>query len=319
MHNLPMDPLPPAAEAVQPPQFSPAPGPQTFNEYVRFVFLGPNGLRAGWRLLIYMAMVVGIVLGLGALAQLLHVKGTIWGSAVGEGLLLIAALLPAVIMSLIEKRPFGAYGLPGRNAFRRPFWVGAVWGFVAISALLLIMRALHVFYFGGLALSGVRILKFAAFWGIFFLGVGFAEEFLFRGYTQFTLTQGIGFWPTAIILSCIFGGVHLGNAGEGCPGALAAGLIGFFFALTLRRTGDLWFAVGFHAAWDWCESYLYSVPDSGGMVPGHLINSSFQGPKWLTGGSIGPEGSALVFVVIVLVWIAFDRMYPKAVYPPAAV
>ena len=67
-------------------------------------------------------------------------------------------------------------------------------------------------------------------------------------------------------------------------------------------------------SWDWGESYLYSVPDSGGMMPGHLLNSSFHGPAWLTGGSVGPEGSALVFVVIVTLWVLFDRMYPEVKY-----
>jgi len=30
----------------------------------------------------------------------------------------------------------------------------------------------------------------------------------------------------------------------------------------------------------------------------------------LTGGSVGPEGSVLVFVVIALMWVVFDRVYP---------
>jgi hypothetical protein len=95
---------------------------------------------------------------------------------------------------------------------------------------------------------------------------------------------------------------------------LAVAVIGIFFCLTLRRTGTLWFAVGFHASWDWGESYLYSVPDSGGMSPGHLLNSSFHGSRWLTGGSVGPEGSVMVFVVIALAWVVFNRVYPEVRY-----
>jgi membrane protease YdiL (CAAX protease family) len=97
--------------------------------------------------------------------------------------------------------------------------------------------------------------------------------------------------------------------------AIPAVLIGFFFCLTLRRTGDLWFAIGFHASWDWGESYLYSVPDSGGKAPGHLLHSSVQGPAWLTGGSAGPEGSVFLFLLLVVLWVFFDRIYPEAKYP----
>jgi uncharacterized protein len=72
-----------------------------------------------------------------------------------------------------------------------------------------------------------------------------------------------------------------------------------------------------HASWDWGESYLYSVPDSGGMVTGHLFNSSFHGSRWLTGGSVCPEGSVLVFVVIAASWVVFDRVYPSVARAPS--
>ena len=97
-------------------------------------------------------------------------------------------------------------------------------------------------------------------------------------------------------------------------GGLAAGLIGFFFCLTLRRTGNLWFAVGFHMSFDWGETFLYSVPNSGTVEAGHLLNSSFQGPHWLTGGTVGPEGSVFVFVLIGILWVAFDRLYREVRY-----
>jgi hypothetical protein len=73
--------------------------------------------------------------------------------------------------------------------------------------------------------------------------------------------------------------------------------------------------VGFHLSFDWGETFLYSVPNSGTVEPGHLLNSSFHGPMWLTGGSVGPEGSIFVFVLIALLWILLDRMYPHAKYP----
>jgi hypothetical protein len=155
------------------------------------------------------------------------------------------------------------------------------------------------------------VLKFAAFWAVLFLVVGLFEEFVTRGYTQFTLTQGIGFWPAAILLSAAFGAIHLGNQGEGWIGALGAACIGLFFCLTLRRTGTLWFAVGMHASWDWGETFFYSVPDSGLIAPGHLLKSSFHGSRWLTGGSVGPEGSVLLVLIIAVLWITFDRLYPE--------
>jgi len=143
-----------------------------------------------------------------------------------------------------------------------------------------------------------------------FFFVGLFEEFLFRGYAQFTLATGIGFWPAATVLSAGFGAVHLFNPGEGRVGALSVFVIGMFFCLTLLGTGDLWLAVGLHAAFDWGETFLFSAPDSGLVAPGHLLNSSFHGSAWLTGGTVGPEGSVVAFGVVALSAVLFVIVYP---------
>ena len=68
-------------------------------------------------------------------------------------------------------------------------------GFAGITLLLAAMYGLRVFDIGHLALHGARIVKFAAFWALYFLLVGFFEEFMVRGYSQFALTRAMGFWP----------------------------------------------------------------------------------------------------------------------------
>lgn len=284
--------------------------------FLHSIFLGPEGLRVPWRLLLYLLMGLVLVFILGGVLRLWHPHGgaRLWAGLVSEALLAFSAMVPAFIMARIEKRPFGNYGLPSREAFRKHFWVGTAWGLVSLTLLLLMMRAAGAVSIGGLQLHGARILKFAAFYAGFFLLVGFFEEFLMRGYTQYTLTQGIGFWPSAVILSAAFGALHLGNGGEAWLGIFAAALIGFFFCLTLRRTGTLWWAVGFHMSWDWGETYLYAVPNSGTTMPGHLLSSSFHGSVWLSGGSVGPEGSVLAIVTVALLWIVFERVYPQARY-----
>lgn len=279
------------------------------------VFMGPDGLRSGWRFAIYLVAFFALLFLITFVTKpFLHLRPhqtpPVWVFLLGEFESLIAATLPAFALAKYEKRAFGSYGLPLQSAFGKQFWVGLTWGICAITVLMLVMRGAGVFYFGGLALHGLRIAKFAAFWAALFLVVGLFEEFITRGYTQFILTRGMGFWPAALLLSAAFGAIHLGNKGEAWIGALAAACIGLFFCLTLRRTGSLWFAVGMHASWDWGESFLYSVPDSGQVAPGHLLGSSFHGSRWLTGGSVGPEGSVLVFVLIAAMWVLFDRLYP---------
>ncbi len=311
-----MDELQPGAATPVPEPPSPGLNPPVMTpsaDGMHNLFLGPQGLRPGWRLFLYVGMVLVVFFALSSFVHLIpsHGTGPLWQTFFIYIVLVTSSFLPARVMAATEKRRFGDYGLTWRGVFGKHFWLGLLWGGVALSILMLLMRAAGVFSFGSVALHGLRVVKFAAFWGAFFLLVGFFEEFTFRGYTQFTLATGIGFWPAALLLSFIFGASHLQNPGEAWVGALCAGVIGLFFCLTVRRTGTLWFAVGMHASWDWGESYLYSVPDSGGMVTGHLLNSGFHGSRWLTGGSVGPEGSVLVFVVVGASWWLFDRVYPK--------
>jgi membrane protease YdiL (CAAX protease family) len=287
------------------------------------IFKGPSGIRSGWRLLLFLVLatipfitvqVLMVVLGLRhRLAPGLNVYIIIFS----ESILFLCPLFAAWIMGFLEHKSLRDYGLPGRGAFGRDFRIGAVIGFAALTLLLVGIHLGSGFYFGNLALSARGILYFGVMWGLAFLIVGFAEEFLFRGYALATLAEGIGFWPAAIVLSLLFGAVHLGNAGENPVGAVSAGLVGLLFCFSFRRSGSLWFAIGLHAAWDYGESFIYSVPDSGTVVPGHLLNSHFQAgaPTWLTGGAVGPEGSVLVFVVLAILFVVVDRMYPEVKFP----
>lgn len=74
-------------------------------------------------------------------------------------------------------------------------------------------------------------------------------------------------------------------------------------------TGELWLSVGVHAASVLAEDFLFSVPDSGGVYTGHLVSSQFSRPAWLNGGAAGPEGSVLIFPLLVvgvaLLWFAY--------------
>jgi membrane protease YdiL (CAAX protease family) len=303
--------------APSPPNAGPMPSGPEFAaanqpSYAHTLFMDSDGLRPGWGIAFYALMFLplqGLAVKLAG-SRDFGASG-LWAMMLEEVGDLVAAVIPAVVLARVEQRPWRVYGLPGRGAFGKRFWVGAIWGFAGISLLIFMLYGLGGFEFGHFALHRARIAKFAAFWAVMFVVVGVFEEFWLRGYSLFTLARGIGFWPAAAALSCGFGLIHLRNSDEQWMGALGAALIGLFCCLTLRRTGNLWFAVGFHAAWDWGETFFYSVPDSGTVWPEHLLSSSLRGSAWLSGGSVGPEGSVLCFVVLAAIWVGFDRVYPE--------
>jgi len=289
----------------------------------RRIFIGPNGLRAGWRLLLFLIIAFAIASLVGIVIRLLvggapfagKVKQvTPWQLSGFEGALLFYSAGAAWIMGKIEGRRFGQYGLPGKQALRKDFWVGLLWGFLTTSGTLLAIFALHGVRISGPMIHGTTILTSAGAWTLAFLVVGLSEEFSFRGYTQFTLTTGIGFWPSAFVLSALFGLVHKSNSGENILGELSVVLFGLLFCLFLRRTGNLWWAVGFHMGYDWGETFFYGVPDSG-LLPYHnLFNASFSGPRWLTGGTVGPEASIFTPIALLIVGILFSFKYREVRY-----
>jgi uncharacterized protein len=313
------DDMPPRtpSESASPAGQGAGPGPTGFRE----IFIGPNGIRAGWRLLIFIALVVGLIAA--TQRMLFAIPGVkAWVTSqpknvmtpvnqiVGEGMVVVCLLIAAGIMTKIERRSFADYGLPLREAFGGRFWEGLPFGFAMVSLLLGLIAAFHDYSISGAAISGAEAAKDGILYAIGFGLVGVFEEFSFRGYMQSTLTQGMGFWPAAIVLSIAFGAIHLQNPGEAWLGAIMAGSFGIVAALSLQRTGSIWFAIGMHAAFDWGETYFYGVPDSGFVARGHLLNSQFFGSRWISGGSVGPEGSVFALLVLVLAAVFIHFMFP---------
>ena len=278
------------------------------------VFQSASLLFVFLRICIFIALAIGISFALQWItASLLPVDRSLYSPmtlALSEGGSLAGALAAGLVMSRLERRSFGKYGLPARGAFGKLFWQGALFGLVEISAVIGWIAVFGSYHFGSLAIHGAGLLRWAAFWGALFLMVGLYEEFAFRGYVQFTLAQALRFWPAAVLLSVAFGLVHITNPGESKLGIAGVILTGLLWCFTLRRTGNLWFAVGMHASFDFGETFLYSVPDSGIVFPGHLSNATLAGPAWLTGGSTGPEASVCDFIVLLILFYLFHRLYP---------
>jgi hypothetical protein len=227
-----------------------------------------------------------------------------------ELLLFLTAFIPAVFLSFAERRPIADFGLPLNTRGLLQFSQGFLFGLAEISALIGLISAGGGYAFGTVALHGSSLWTWFVYWLIFFFLVGLAEEFAFRGYSQFALAQSIGFWPAAIALSVGFGAIHLKNPGESWIGIVDIVGTGLLLALTLKRTGNLWLAVGWHAAFDFGESFLFSVPDSGTLLPGHLSNATLHGPSWLTGGTVGPEGSVFSFLTMAAAAFFIHKAFP---------
>lgn len=321
------------------------------------VLIGPLGLRAGWAIMLYLilagilgtALFFGLAKATGSLADLQHenqqsrqaalhakeahlppvAQPTRLGFAyLTEVPQIGAVLLAALGLSYLERRRFSVYGTGLRHL--RDLLPGAAWGLAAMALLVGLLRSMHLVIFDGRLLHGSAIAGFGLAWLLFFLLVGLYEEFLFRGYIQFTLMRGllrlaerlapahariVAFWLSALVWSVLFFVVHIANSGENPAGLFSVFLAGILFSYALWRTGSLWWGIGFHMTWDWSQSFLYGVPDSGTLSIGRLFATHASGNPLLSGGVDGPEGSLFMIPVVLLAFLVV-RLRPQAQQPP---
>lgn len=292
---------------------------------LRRVFLGPAGLRAGWSF----ALFVGLLF----LAQ--AVIGLVWDRllepppevpwdplwiTLGDAATLAAALFGIAVMGRLERRSFSEYGLVFRRLFGRRFWEGTLWGLAVVAGIVLPLWAVGGYSVEAINLHGATLVTQALLWGLAFLAVGVAEEALFRSYALYTLARGMGFWPAAGLLSALFGVLHyVLKPGETWIDGASTGLLALLLCLAVRRTGDIGLAAGFHAAFNFTALFLFGGANSGNAgqpIPGRLLDASFNGPQWLTGGPMGLEASVFVFLVLAVAFPLFHHLHPTARFRP---
>ncbi|HUX28711.1 MAG TPA: CPBP family intramembrane glutamic endopeptidase [Terracidiphilus sp.] len=335
---------------------------------LRWMFIGKQGLRAGWSVFLFIVLTFLFMMALSAAVGALSGNGR-QGSTVSlspiaalvmEAISVLSILGAGTVVALIERRRVLDYNLIGPRRCAH-FLGGLAAGFLALSALVGALAWGGWLHFGPVALSGTQILGSGAVWGAAFLFTGLFEEGSFRCYLQFTLTRGInfwwamgivaafcvavalrdkgngawgiyvmallgvvpclilhlkrtqgsGFWQAAWVTSTFFGFLHTGNAGENWIGIAAAGAIGFVFCVSVWVTGSAWWAIGCHAAWDWAETFFYGTANSGLVPKGHFLSTAPAGSAFWSGGTDGPEGSVLVFAVILLLLAALIAIYGR--------
>jgi uncharacterized protein len=322
------------SEATLPPGEATPPAPPST---LRKIFIGKDGIRAGWSLLIFIALFAAFLYCARVISHKLHAPApthpktaseiSLRSAFVGESIPLLVTILVTWIMSRIERRPNSVYGL-GDARMLSHFFAGLGWGVVCLSLLVLTLWKTGLLVFDSRLLFGGDIFRYGSLWLFLFCLAGLFEEYFTRGYLLYTLTRGLGgfyqwafkthhshalgFWTSAVILSFLFGVRHSSNPGESPIGLLSAGLASMVFCLSLWRTGSLWWAIGIHASWDWSQSFLYGVADSGMMAQHHLFATHPVGKPILSGGTTGPEGSIFIVAIVALIALIIVVTLPRA-------
>ena len=250
----------------------------------------------------------------GALGNLWHLGTQLSAAniALGELETLIIALTLTALFGFFEGRRIDSYGLPIAQAFRGRFWEGFLVGVVWAGVVALLMIALGGMRIEGIALHGSALLWMPLAWFGANVMVGIGEEAWFRGYLLQTLSKGIGFWFAAIVLSLWFVAEHyFFKTGENLWDCISLFAFGILVCFTVLRTGNLWFGVGLHVAFDYMQLFVIGTPNGAQVPVGHFLNASFSGPAWVNGGVLGTEASVLMYPMFVAAFVYVALRFPN--------
>ncbi len=265
-------------------------------------------LRAFGKAAVYLIIAFASLLAVSAIlkastgqtVQSLMQGGSVQSLIVHAGLFLSLVAVPTTLSLMIWKEPFSFSGWSFANSARLAS-VGLATGGGLMVLFVITLWALGA-WSGSFATPSIGDMAGAVLiWAAVWLVQAAHEEGLHRGYPFVQLSRSLSFWPAASLLSLWFLWGHVGQEGATAISLVVAGLFAMVLAYSFLHTGSLWFALGFHSSWNFAQSSLFGMSNSGGESEGVVLLSRLNGPPLLTGGTAGPEGSLLSLVAVVAV------------------
>lgn len=261
--------------------------------------------RTGWRILGYFVLwfaLYGAVLHLIAGPQpttLRNVAGHL--VVVGAGV-----ALTVVFRRFVDRRPWADIGLvkPDR---RQLAWIAG--GFAAGMAVVGLWFAIQLML-GTAKVTGVELTErgVAGTAGVLAAGLlyyvtsAMVEEVAFRGYVFQNLREALPAAWAVGVTGLLFAAGHFVGGSAG-PMHAAIGLVDFvlfstLMILTRLRTGALWTAISFHAAWNWAQDYVFGVGVAGEEdYHNALVHVRLDGPSLLVGGPHNADTDLLTILL----------------------
>ncbi len=272
-----------------------------------WVFDGKGGLRNGWWVLLFLALMAAALLAFWTFAAFLHEHGLRLGDG-APALLFLLSLGATGICARLRGEPLASVGFRMGRRWAAEFGWGALLG----AAVMLVAGAL-VRASGSIAweLDPGRSLGALASGLVGFAFVALWEENLFRGFLFQRLVDGLGVRPAQLLGALLFALAHWGNPGMGGATKLWATLnlvlAALFLGLAYLRTRSLALPVGIHLGWNWTQGNLLGFGVSGTSGQPGWIRPVFRGgPEWVSGGAFGLEasllGTAAVLAGLLLLW-----------------
>lgn len=301
---------------------------------IKSLFWGNNDkrLRAGWRLLVQLLVLMGLMLGgiliLGIVSGIFAVSAAM--PATAEAMSPTSSAIIAVIVTVamtaslwimgrfVDKRPLVAYGLRLNGQWWVDFAFGAALGVALMALIFGVQWALGWVTIERMFANsaGYSFAVGFALVTVNFIGVGIYEEMLSRGYHLLNLAEGFSFLGerTALLLawgasSAVFGLLHANNPNATLLSTLNITIAGIMLGLPFVLTRSLAIPIGLHITWNLAQGNIFGFPVSGTRLNSTTVIEIVQGgPDLWTGGRFGPEAGLFgllamaLGIVAIIVW-----------------
>ena len=279
-------------------------------------------VRAGWRFLAQFILSMALLNGFMFLMQQFvmgkygHMPTSMAEDPIGLTLLIVLDELVAVglfTLSIwicgryLDKRRFVDFGLHLNRRWWGDLLFGLLLGGFLMSLIFFVEMAAGWItvtgYFTAAHLPGENFLLGVSPKIAMFLGIGFREELLARGYQLTNLAEGLantrlgkrgGLILATILSSMLFGLLHAANPNSTVISTIMVMVGGLMLATGYILTGELAIPIGLHITWNFFQNVVFGFPVSGmSAYPAYVIALEQSGPDLMTGGAFGPEAGLL--------------------------
>lgn len=154
-----------------------------------------------------------------------------------------------------------------------------------------------------------------------YLGIGLiavliqsgAEELLIRGYFMGAIESRYGAVWALVLNALLFAGLHLGNPGITVLAIVRLLCISMLYGLFVVRYKSLWMAIGMHTTWNYTQSLLLGLPNSGIVSERALLHLDSSRGGFFYDEVFGLEGSvtALIVAITLVAIVAFVPLGKK--------
>ncbi len=269
-------------------------------------------LRSGWRILLFLIAIFVLYYLLAVLAELTRVVPP---QSLFFLFYIVILLVTFMMLRFVDKRRFASVGFPYHGKIFKEILLGFVIGTVMIGLVgwaELVVGAIKLNPRPDV--SPLMLIRNFGLSLIFFAYFAMGEELLFRGYPYQALIEGTGVTGATILMSVVFGAMHLMNPQANLFSTVNTMLAGVWLSIAYLKTRSLYFPFGMHFSWNIVQSFFLSLPVSGLLTNRTLFIPTDYGPEWLTGGRYGPEagaGTTAIMVIVIVYFILEKRIRPS--------